>query len=55
MAVMAYKLPRIKFNVIDLNSERISKWNSENFNELPVYEPGLSEIIKKQGIRIFFQ
>ena len=55
MAVMAYKLPRIKFNVIDLNSDRISKWNSENLNELPVYEPGLSEIIKKtRNKNLFF-
>ena len=47
MAVIADKCPNIQVNVVDMNEERIQKWNSKNFNELPVYEPGLSELISR--------
>ena len=47
MAVIASNCPNININVVDINSERISKWNSKDLNKLPVYEPGLAEIIKK--------
>ena len=30
----------------DLNKERISDWNSDNLDKLPIYEPSLVEIIK---------
>ena len=47
MAVIASNCPNININIVDINSERISKWNSEDLTKLPVYEPGLAEIIKK--------
>ena len=46
MSAIAFKCPHIKVNVVDLNKERIKNWNSENFNKLPIYEPGLAEIVK---------
>lgn len=46
MAVIALKNPHIKVNVVDINEEKIALWNSDNFDELPVYEPGLAEIVK---------
>ena len=37
----------IKVNVVDLNEERIQLWNSSDLNNLPIYEPGLREIISR--------
>lgn len=55
MAVIAQKCPHIKVTVVDLNTDRISKWNDENVNNIPVYEPGLSEIVKEsRGKNLFF-
>ena len=47
MAVIANKCPHINFNVVDINQERIDKWNSDELSELPIFEPGLSKIIKE--------
>ena len=47
MAVIADKCPHIQVNVVDLNEDRIQKWNHKNPDQLPVFEPGLSEIVFK--------
>ena len=47
MSVIAYNCPNIKVNVVDINEERIKLWNSPDLNDLPIYEPGLDELIKK--------
>ena len=47
MAVIADKCPQLIVEVVDLDEDRIKKWNSPNLNKLPVYEPGLANIIKK--------
>ena len=44
MAMLALKNPDYKVIVVDINSERIKAWNSEN---LPIYEPGLLKIVHK--------
>ena len=46
MSVIAAKCPHIKVNVVDVNKERIEKWNSEDLNSLPIFEPGLSDLVK---------
>jgi len=52
MAMIAYKCPDCRVTVVDVNSDRIDAWNSA---ELPVYEPGLDEIVKKtRGKNLFF-
>ncbi|VDK42644.1 unnamed protein product [Anisakis simplex] len=43
-AMIAYKCPEIRVTVVDMNSEKINQWNSD---KLPIYEPGLDEIVKK--------
>ncbi len=45
MAVIAEKCPHIKVTVVDLNESRIAAWNSEDVNDIPIYEPGLNEIV----------
>ena len=55
MAVIASNCPELKVDVIDINEERIKAWNSDDFSNLPVFEPGLADIIKKQrGKNLFF-
>ena len=54
MAVIALKSPRIKVTVVDLNSERIDAWNGP-IDQLPIYEPGLPEVVKEtRGRNLFF-
>ena len=55
MAVIANNCPDIRVEVVDINIDRITKWNSEDFSDLPIYEPGLSEIVKKcRGKNLYF-
>ena len=55
MAVIALKCPDIKITVVDINKKKIDSWNGD-LDQLPVYEPGLSEIISKvRGVNFFFQ
>ncbi len=55
MAVIALKNPHIKVTVVDVNQERINAWNAEDLNLLPVYEPGLAEIVAKtRNVNLFF-
>jgi len=52
MAVMALKCPDVKVTVTDLNERRIAAWNSSN---LPIYEPGLQEVVEEaRGRNLFF-
>lgn len=55
MSVIAYKCPNIKVTVVDLNQDRINAWNDEDLNNLPIYEPGLAEIVgQARGRNLFF-
>ncbi|NKI32008.1 nucleotide sugar dehydrogenase [Croceivirga thetidis] len=47
MAVIAHECPEINVTVVDINPERIAQWNGDNLDELPIYEPGLKEIVAK--------
>lgn len=55
MAVIANKCPEIQVTVVDLNVARIAAWNDEDVNKIPVYEPGLSEVVAvARGRNLFF-
>ena len=55
MAVIAQKCPNIKVTVVDVNENRINAWNSTNDEELPIYEPGLADVVKEaRGRNLFF-
>ncbi len=52
MAMIANKCPDIRIDVVDINEQRIAEWNSE---KLPIYEPGLSDLVTEaRGRNLFF-
>ena len=53
MAMIAKNCPEHKITVVDINQDRIDRWNSD---ELPIYEPGLLKVVKEaRGRNLFFQ
>ncbi len=55
MAVIAQQCPHIRVTVVDINPQRIAAWNDENTDNLPVYEPGLAEVVvEARGRNLFF-
>ncbi|MVZ65771.1 nucleotide sugar dehydrogenase [Sphingobacterium sp. DK4209] len=55
MSVIAQKNPEIQVTVVDLNVDRINAWNNENLESLPVYEPGLDQVVlEARGRNLFF-
>jgi UDPglucose 6-dehydrogenase len=54
MAVIALKCPHINITVVDANPKKIKAWNGP-LDGLPVYEPGLAEVVKEaRGRNLFF-
>lgn len=52
MAKIAQKCPDIRVTVVDINQSRIDAWKSD---KLPVYEPGLYEVVQESlGRNLFF-
>lgn len=52
MAMIALKAPGIEVRVVDMNAARIAAWNSDT---LPIYEPGLVEVVRQaRGRNLFF-
>lgn len=52
MAMIALKAPDIEVRVVDMNEARIAAWNSDT---LPVYEPGLDDVVNEcRGRNLFF-
>ena len=55
MAVIALKCPKIKVTVVDINEQRIAAWNHADLDQLPIYEPGLKEVVAEaRGRNLFF-
>ena len=54
MAVIALKCPHLNVTVVDANLAKIKAWNGP-LDKLPVYEPGLSDVVKEaRGRNLFF-
>jgi UDPglucose 6-dehydrogenase len=51
MAMIALKCPEIEVAVVDISTTRIAAWNSD---QLPIYEPGLDEVVKECRDRNLF-
>lgn len=55
MAVIAQQCPHIKVTVVDINETRIADWNDSDLSKLPVYEPGLADVVAEaRGRNLFF-
>ena len=55
MAVIALKCPNINVTVVDINKQRIAAWNHADLDQLPIYEPGLKEVVAEaRGRNLFF-
>lgn len=53
MAVIAAHCPDIKVVVVDISEAQIARWNAAD--ELPIYEPGLKELVDaRRGKNLFF-
>lgn len=52
MVVLAQKCPHCRVTVVDIDAKRIAAWNSDS---LPIYEPGLADIVlQTRGRNLFF-
>jgi len=52
MAMIAARCPHLKVTVVDINEARIAAWNSD---DLPIYEPGLDDVVRAaRGRNLFF-
>ncbi len=52
MAMIAAKCPQYKVTVVDINKEKIRAWETD---KLPIYEPGLLDVVKiARGRNLFF-
>ena len=55
MAVIARQCPNITVTVVDISAERIAAWNDSDLDNLPIYEPGLAEVVgKARDKNLFF-
>ena len=54
MAVIASKCQDIKITLVDINKERINAWNDPNLDNLPIYEPGLKNLISENRNKNLF-
>ena len=52
MAVLAKNCEQVRVSVVDINAKQIARWNSD---KLPIFEPGLEEVVKAcRGRNLFF-
>ena len=55
MSVIADKCKHLIINVVDVNKEKINSWNHSDLSCLPVYEPGLEDLIfRTRNKNLFF-
>ncbi|MCO5269273.1 MAG: nucleotide sugar dehydrogenase [Brumimicrobium sp.] len=55
MSVIAQKNPQIQVTVVDLNAKRIDLWNHTDLSKLPIFEPGLDNVVAEaRGRNLFF-
>ncbi len=54
MAVIARQCPNITVTVVDISEERIAAWNDSDLDNLPIYEPGLAEVVAESRSKNLF-
>ena len=55
MAVISDHCRDIKVTLVDTDIQKIKAWNSEDPSRLPIYEPGLEQVVlRNRGKNLFF-
>ena len=54
MAVISDHWPEIDVTLVDIDKNKIAAWNNSDFKNLPIYEPGLKEVVKRNRNRNLF-
>tara|TARA_Y200000002_G_scaffold303668_1_gene259166 strand:- start:421 stop:1854 length:1434 start_codon:yes stop_codon:yes gene_type:complete len=55
MAVISDKCKHLNINVVDISQKRINDWNNKDLDKLPIFEPGLKDIIsRRRNKNLFF-
>ena len=54
MAVISDHCPDIEVTLVDINENKIAAWNDADLTNLPIYEPGLKEVVKRNRNRNLF-
>ena len=54
MAVISDHWPEIEVTLVDIDKNKIEAWNNSDLTNLPIYEPGLKEVVKRNRNRNLF-
>ena len=54
MAVISDHWPEIDVTLVDIDKNKIAAWNNSDLKNLPIYEPGLKEVVKRNRNRNLF-
>ena len=54
MAVISDHCPEIEVTLVDIDENKIAAWNDSDLMNLPIYEPGLKEVVKRNRNRNLF-
>lgn len=54
MAVISDHWPDITITLVDIDKEKIKAWNNEDLEKLPIYEPGLKEVVSRNRNKNLF-
>ncbi len=54
MAVISDHWPEIDITLVDIDKNKIAAWNNSDLSNLPIYEPGLKEVVKRNRNRNLF-
>ena len=54
MAVIADNCPDIEVTLVDIDDKKIAAWNDKNLSNLPIFEPGLKEVVSRNRNKNLF-
>ena len=54
MAVISDQWPEIEVTLVDVDENKIAAWNNFDLTNLPIYEPGLKKLLKKNRNKNLF-